>query len=85
MSGTRKTVTAALGALLAAAAVQVAAPGGDQATSNGPNMPPSEQVVPSDIRPEPPAGTGAVQAPGPSGARSRWHDIKRPPARPPGL
>ncbi|GJE40267.1 hypothetical protein [Methylobacterium persicinum] len=79
MSGIRKTMVAVLGALLVATTLQAAPLEGDQATSNGPNMPPSEKVVPSDIRPDVPADTGAVQASGPSGARSRWRDIKRTP------
>ncbi|MCJ2125617.1 hypothetical protein [Methylobacterium sp. J-077] len=85
MSGTRKTMLAALGAFLVATTVRAAPTAGDQAGSNGPNMPHSEEVVPGDIRPRDPVDTGTVQAPGTSGARSRWQDIKRPPVRPPGL
>ena len=69
MSGTRKTMIAALEALLVVTTLQAAPLEGDQATSNGPNMPPSEDVVPSAIRSEVPADPGAVQATVPSGAR----------------
>jgi len=85
MTGKRQTMIAALGAVLIATTVRAASMDGEQARSNGPNMPRSEDVVPSEIRPRDPADTGALRAPGPSGAGSRWHDIKRPPVRPPGL
>jgi hypothetical protein len=76
---------AVLTALIGATTVQAAATEETQAGSNGPNMPLSKEVVPSDIRPQDPPATGTMQKPGGSGERSHWHDIKRPPARPPGL
>jgi hypothetical protein len=85
MTRSPKITSAALGALLLTAAAQAAPAGRTQAQSNGPNMPPSNEVVPSDIRPQDPPATGTTKEPGTSGRKSRWHDFKGPPARPPGL
>lgn len=82
----RSRITGAvLAALLVATTVQAAPTEETQAGSNGPNMPLSREVVPSDIRPQDPPATGTTRKPGGSGERSRWHDIQRPPIRPPGL
>ena len=85
MTTSRKTTLAAFGALLVATPAQAAPTVGAQARSNGPNTPRSEEVVPSDIRPQDPAVAGGMRGLDASGARSRWHDIQLPPARPPGL
>jgi hypothetical protein len=82
MSRSRTNHLAALAALLMATTAHAAPAAGVQARSNGPNMPQSEEVVPSDIRPQDPAITDGARE---SGARSRWHDIQRPPVRPQGL
>jgi hypothetical protein len=82
MTTSRKTTLAALGALFMATTPQAALTAGVQARSNDPNMPRSEKVVPSDIRPQDPAITSGAREPG---ARPRLHDVQRPPVRPPGL
>ena len=82
MTTIRKITLAALGALLMTATARAAPAAGVQAGSDGPNRPQSGEVVPSDIRPQDPAVTGGVRE---HGARSRWHDIQRPPVRPSGL
>ncbi len=66
---------AVLAALLLTTTVQAAPAEEMQAGSNGPNMPLSKDVVPSDIRPQDPPATGTTGKPGVSGERSRWHDI----------
>lgn len=85
MTGSIRITYAALGALLVATTAQPASAEETQARSNGPNMPRSEDVVPSEIRPQDPLATGTMQKPDAPDARSRLHDIKRPPVRPPGL
>ncbi len=77
------TTLAVLGALGFATTAQAASDVGRQARSNGPNMPRSREVVPSEIRPQEPAATGSMPGRASSGKRSRWQGIKRPPARPP--
>lgn len=79
-----KTMTlAALGAVLAATAVLAAPNDGRMARSNGPNMPRSRDVVPSEIRPQEPAATGSMMKPVSPASRSRGPDTKRPAARTP--
>jgi hypothetical protein len=83
---TRLTTTlAALGTLLAATGAPAAANDGRLARFQGPNMPLSRDVVPSEIRPQEPTATGSMKGRDPSGKRSRWQDIKRPPVRPSSL
>ena len=72
-----------LGALLVATLAQAAPAEVPQAGSSGPNMPPVQDIVPSEIRSQEPAVTGSPRAPAEPGSRSRWHDLKRPPVRPP--
>jgi hypothetical protein len=85
MVGSIRIAYAALGALLVATTTQAASSEEMQVRSNGPNMPRSREVVPSDIRPQDPPVAGSIRYPDAPGARSRWHDIQRPPVRPPGL
>lgn len=77
------TTLAMLGALGAATTAQAASDIGRQARSNGPNMPRSRDVVPSEIRPQTPTATGSMKVRAPTLGRSRWRDIRRPPVRPP--
>ncbi|MCJ2046498.1 hypothetical protein MKK58_18445, partial [Methylobacterium sp. J-078] len=77
------TTLALLAALGFATTAQAASDVGRQARSNGPNMPLSRDVVPSEIRPQEPAATGSMKGPAGNGGKSRWRDIKRPPVRPP--
>lgn len=85
-----RTTLAVLGALglattAQAATARAASDVGRQARSNGPNMPRSRDVVPSEIRPQEPAATGSMPGRASSAKRSRWQGIKRPPVRPPSL
>jgi hypothetical protein len=81
---TRLTTTlAALGTFGFAMSAHAASDLGRQARSNGPNMPLSQDVVPSEIRPQEPAATGSMKGPAGNGGKSRWRDIKRPAVRPP--
>ena len=79
------TTLAALGTVLAATGAQAVPNDGRLARSNGPNMPLSRDVVPSEIRPQEPTATGSMKGRASPAGRSRWQDIKRPPARPPSL
>lgn len=79
------TTLAVIGTLGFATAAEAVPDVGRQARSNGPNMPRSRDVVPSEIRPQEPVATGSMAGRASSGKRSNWQDIKRPPARPPSL
>jgi hypothetical protein len=79
------TTLAVLGAFGFATTAQAAPNEGRLARSNGPNMPRSRDVVPSEIRPQEPTATGSMKGRASTAGRSRWQDIKRPPARPPSL
>ena len=79
------TTLAVLGALGFATTAQATPNDGRQARSNGPNMPRSRDVVPSEIRPQEPTATGSMKGRASTAGPSRWQDIKRPPARPPSL
>lgn len=76
------TTLVVLGMLGAATSVQAASDLGRQARSNGPNMPRSRDVVPSEIRRQEPAATGSMKGRAGYDGKSRWGDIKRPPVRP---
>ncbi len=81
---TRLTTTlAVLGTFGFAMTAHAASDLGRQARSNGPNMPRSRDVVPSEIRPQEPVATGSMKGPAGYSGKSRWRDIKRPPVRPP--
>ena len=77
------TTLAVLGALGFATTAQAASNDGRQARSNGPNMPRSRDVVPSEIRRPEPAATGSMKGRAASDGKSRWQDIRRPSVRPP--
>jgi hypothetical protein len=75
MTRSPKIMFAYFGTLLAVAAAQ----------ANGPNMPPSGDVVPSDVRPQGIPATGGMRKPDAPGTKSSPHVVKRPPVRPPEL
>ncbi|MBD8904835.1 hypothetical protein MBTS_21790 [Methylobacterium bullatum] len=75
------TTLAVLGTFGAAMTAHAASDLGRQARSNGPNMPLSRDVVPSEIRPQEPAATGSMKGRGGYGEKSRWRDIRRPSVR----
>jgi hypothetical protein len=85
MTGSTRIAYAALGALLVGTTVQAAPAEETRALSNGPNMPRSDEVVPSDIRPQDPLATGTMRKPDAPVPKPRWYDLRRPPVRPPGL
>ena len=79
------TALTVLGTFGFAMTAHAASDPGRQARSNGPNMPLSRDVVPSEIRPQEPAATGSMKGRAGYGGKSRWRDIRRPPVRPPSL
>jgi hypothetical protein len=85
MTRSPKIMFAYLGTLLAVAAAQAAPATEAQAQSNGPNMPPSGDIVPSDVRPQGIPATGGMRKPDAPGTKSSPHVVKRPPVRPPDL
>jgi hypothetical protein len=78
-----KSTFAVLGTLLAATTTQVTSSDACLAGSNGLNMPLSQDVVPSEIKPQEPIATGGMKGHASPGERSRPQDIRRSPVRPP--
>ena len=80
MANLSSSMLAVLGTLLVAIVAQATPADGPQAGSNGPNMPRSSDIVPSEIRPQEPAATGTVRE---LDNRSRWEGVHRPTIREP--
>jgi hypothetical protein len=83
MAQFKKLTLALLGTFLASASAQATSVDGRQARSNGPNMPLSRDVVPSEIRPQEPTATGGMTGRASPDGRSRRQGIGRPSVRSP--